>query len=196
MTGAGGHSAGCEKNLLSLARRGDEDAISSLLNRYEAFIRKRASAFQISGLETEDLVQEGKIGLLTAVHTYDIEKSTVFSAFAQRCIVNRMRTAARAAVRQKHLPLNNSVSLSDLREADTARFASVAGPEEDFVRQERLGALRAAARSLSPRERRLLSLYLSGLSYSAMARKLRVDAKYIDNALQRMKHKLSLRLVG
>lgn len=196
MAGAVGYQTVCDKDLLYYFRRGDEEAITLLLHQYEPFISKRASAFKISGLETEDLVQEGKIGLCTAVKNYDAVRGASFRTYARQCIMNRLATAVRTAMRQKHSPLNGYVSLNDLKNMEAEDSIRVASAEDVAAWREKMNALRKAAGNFSLLERKVLYLYLSGVSYTEMARKLHVGAKYIDNALQRMKRKLSLKLAG
>ena len=101
-----------DEDLVSGARRGDDDALARLLQKYRGFARVKARSYFLVGADREDIVQEGMIGLYKAVRDFNPDLQTSFHAFAELCITRQIITAIKTATRQKHGPLNNYVSLS------------------------------------------------------------------------------------
>ena len=189
-----------DEQLVELAAQGDKSAEEFILTKYKNMVRSRAKSYFILGADREDLVQEGMIGLFKAVRDFDITKHASFLGFAEICIKRQMITAIKSASRQKHKPLNTYVSLSDpgTHEGETGRILETmeswdaVDPEELLLRRETTEAMEAEiAKKLSTLEQTVLTLYLSGMNYTEIAKKLDRTPKSIDNALQRIKRKLS-----
>ena len=147
----------------------------------------------------EDIVQEGMIGLYKAIRDFRPEKLASFRAFAELCITRQIITAIKTATRQKHIPLNSYVSLnkplydeeSDRTLLDVITEGRSADPEELLIGRESYVSIESRIdEALSPLERRVLAAYLDGKSYQEIAQMLGRHVKSIDNALQRVKHKL------
>lgn len=188
-----------DEELALLAQQGDEDALEYLLNKYKNFVRSKARSYFLIGADHEDIVQEGMIGLYKAIRDFKPEKLSSFRAFAELCITRQIITAIKTATRQKHIPLNSYVSLnkpiydeeSDRTLLDVITEGRVANPEDMLISQEDVGLIEdRIGQMLSSLEREVLSAYLDGKSYQEIADKLGRHVKSIDNALQRVKHKL------
>ena len=186
--------------LVIRARNGDEAALDALIRRYAGFVRLKASSYFLAGGESDDLVQEGLIGLYKAVRDFRADKETSFRSFAELCITRQIITAIKAATRFKHHPLNGYVSFSQTpagqEDSDCTVGDSLPGPGVDdpavcVISTEELQSLVFTLGSgLSPLEADALRLYMEGLSYESMAEDLGCDTKTIDNALQRVKRKV------
>ncbi|MDO4852120.1 MAG: RNA polymerase sporulation sigma factor SigH [Clostridia bacterium] len=188
-----------DEQLIEQLRAGDEDAERLLYERYKQAVRSRAHTYFLIGADHEDLVQEGMIGLYKAVLEYDPEKAASFHSFADLCITRQILTAIKRATRKKHAPLNTYVSLNqpkfeedgDQTLFDTMQNLRVVDPEEQLIGQEEYEQIQKYLQeNLSPLEQTVLGLYLNGFSYQQIAQKLNRPPKSIDNALQRIKHKL------
>lgn len=168
---------------LAAARSGDEQAFAGLIAKQMPAIRSIAARFRCPGLDFEDAVQEGLIGLFRAIETFDAQKAASFFTYAGTCVQNEIISAARAAGRKKHAPLNTSVPFADDQSAP--------GPEEILVAAERYqSTMRSIHTRLSPLEKRVLSLFLEEKPYQMIAKQLSVSEKAVDNALQRVRGKL------
>ena len=187
-----------DEALLARIRQGDEEAERLLYERYKQLVRSRAHSYFLIGADHEDLVQEGMLGLYKAVCEYDENKAASFKSFAELCVTRQILSAIKHATRKKHGPLNNYVSLSrpemtdsDLTLLDTVRSLTVADPEDVVIGRENFDQLlQHLTKVLSPMEQRVLSLYLCGYSYPQIAAKLQKPNKSVDNAMQRVKHKI------
>lgn len=188
-----------DEQLLLGIREGDEEAERLLYERYKQLVRSRAHSYFLIGADHEDLVQEGMLGLYKAVCEYDPDKQASFKSFAELCITRQILSAIKNATRKKHSPLNHYVSLnrssaeanSDLTLLDTVRSLSVADPEDVVIGQENFEQIMFyLEQALSPMERRVLGLYLDGYSYPQIASSIEKPLKSVDNAMQRVKHKL------
>jgi RNA polymerase sporulation-specific sigma factor len=187
-------------HLVLRARNGDDGALDALIRRYTGFVRLKASSYFIAGGESEDLIQEGLIGLYKAVRDFRSDKETSFRSFAELCITRQIITAIKTATRYKHAPLNTYVSFSQTpagqEDSDVTLGDALAGPSVDdpvvcVISTEELQSLVFSLGSgLSRLEADALRLYLEGLSYEQMAEELDCDTKTIDNALQRVKRKV------
>lgn len=176
---------------LNAVRAGDEAALAGLIARQMPMIRASAKRAVCPGLAFDDAVQEGIIGLLSAIRTYDEAKGAEFSTYANVCVQNAITAAVRAANRRKHAPLNQSVPYVEEAGAMYAALADMQGPEEQVLASEQLSQMMQDIRTrLSLRERQVLALFLDGLSYSAIATRLSISEKAVDNALQRVRAKL------
>ena len=191
-----------DEQLIDRLRGGEGEISEYICEKYKNLVRSKAKSMFILGGDTEDLIQEGMIGLFKAVRDYDSGRDASFYTFAELCISRQLYTAVQAAGRKKHLPLNSYVSLygnedgekkgkeqEELLEeiSDSARL----NPEELFLDRERTEYLEnAIEKELSPFEKQVLDLYLTGMSYSEIARVLGREEKSTDNALQRLKGKI------
>jgi len=183
--------------LARLSREGSDDALKELFKRYELFIKIRSYQVSFTGLETEDLIQEGMIGLFSAARAYRAEGGASFRTYALLCIKRRILSAMRSASCQKNLPLNNYMSLDDEANAQAVALTSVVNPEDMIVCRENIGALRnVVEKRLTASERGILNMYISGVTYAAMAKVNNVSIKFIDNSLQRIKKKLLISVEG
>ena len=186
--------------LIDRLRDGESSIIDYIMDKYKYLVRSKAKSMYILGADTEDLIQEGMIGLFKAVRDYDCGRDASFFTFAELCISRQMYTAVQAAQRQKHLPLNSYISLSgeghdtDTAGGDPEELLSTgqgSDPESLFLDKERMEYLEAQIeKELSAFEKQVLDLYLTGMSYSEIARVLGRDEKSTDNALQRVKTKI------
>ena len=186
--------------LVLRARNGDGGALDVLIRRYTGFVRLKASSYFLAGGDSEDLVQEGLIGLYKAVRDFRADKETSFRSFAELCVTRQIITAIKTATRFKHAPLNTYVSFShtpagqendDCTLGDALPGPQVNDPSVRVISTEELQALVGClSTTLSPLEADALRLYLEGSSYEQMADELGCDTKTIDNALQRVKRKI------
>lgn len=185
--------------LAGLAQAGDREAEDILIRRYVEMIRGKAHLYFIVGADSEDVIQEGMIGLFKAIHDYSGNREATFKTFAELCINRQILTAVKTASRRKHQPLNDSVSLSTpvdetgggtLEESLGGDMAS--NPEAVFM-ENTLSSLLTDENStlFSSMERRVLKEYLAGKKYPEIAQSLGKSYKTIDNAMQRIRRKIS-----
>ena len=187
--------------LIALAKTGSAPAYDAIVRRYYGFVRLKASSYFLAGGDSEDLVQEGLVGLYKAVRDYRTDRESSFRNFAELCITRQIITAVKTASRNKHTPLNRYVSFSatpaGASESEPTLDEILPGPTaHDPVNQaissEELRALIACLSTvLSELESRVLGLYLDGYSYQDIGFKLGCEAKTVDNALQRVKRKVA-----
>ena len=183
--------------LQRLAFDGDRDAEDALASRYLRLVRICARPLFLAGGDSEDLIQEGTFGLLSAIRNYDPEDGASFKTYAEHCIRMRLLSAIKSASRLKHVPLNDGISLEELSEdpgADISTFPELIryNPEELILAEESRKELNAVfSRCLSRFEIKVLDLYLEGLSYREIAERLCRNAKSVDNAVQRIRRKLA-----
>ena len=186
--------------LVARVRAGDDRSIEILLSRYRNFARSKARSYFLAGSDKEDVVQEGMIGLFKAIRDYEEDTGTPFRAFAELCISRQILTAIKTANRQKHQPLNSSVSLdapaygddqSDRSVGDNIIAPAINDPIELVISAEEIEAIRDTMKeSLTDLEGDVLRLYMDGKSYEEIAGVLGNHVKSIDNALQRINRKL------
>ncbi len=178
-------------------QNGQKEGIDFLLNKYKGMVRQLARPFYLTGAESDDLIQEGMIGLMKAVWDYDPKLSMAFSGFAKLCINRQIFSAVRASQRKKHQPLNSYISLYERAEDDENAPALLdtlsengAGPEDFFLMKETRERAREELYSvLSPMEKKVLDLFMEGQSYAQIAKNLNKDEKSVDNAVARIKKK-------
>ena len=185
-----------DNELLRLAKCGDRAAEEQFALRYTRLVKVCARPFFLVGGDGEDLIQEGMLGLLSAIREYDSSMNASFKTYAEICVKRRIYSAIRTASRKKHEPLNEMVSLdevlSDEGSTVTQSDAFRRIPEEQVLAQESADEIiQTYSRCLSKFEAKILELYLSGLSYSEMARKCGKSEKSVDNAVQRIRRKLA-----
>jgi RNA polymerase sporulation-specific sigma factor len=187
------YAAYTDEELIGLLRGGDERVMEYLLEKYKNLVRKKANAMYLIGGENEDLIQEGMIGLFRAIRDYDASREASFFRFADVCISRQIYTAIEASRRQKHSPLNFYVSLSEEPEKQSGAFtAHVESPEMQMIHLENVTQMREEIdKALSPFEREVLGHYLEGYNYRQIAQHMNKPQKSIDNALQRIRGKIS-----
>ena len=188
-----------DERLCALAASGDRQAEEALVVRYNRLVRICARPYFLAGGDSEDLIQEGMVGLLAAIREYDPEKAASFRTYAEVCIKNRLFSVIKAAARDTHIPLNNSVSFGNplfSGNGDPLAFGASDGPETDpeeilLSRESFRERLEALMGQLSGFEASVLRLYLNGLSYSEIAAEVNKSPKSVDNAVQRIRRKLA-----
>ncbi|MFN0154960.1 MAG: RNA polymerase sporulation sigma factor SigH [Gaiella sp.] len=187
--------------LVLKARNGNGAAMDALLRRYHGFVRLKASSYFLAGGDSDDLIQEGLIGLYKAVRDFRTDKDTSFRSFAELCVTRQIITAIKTATRFKHSPLNTYVSFShtpagqdsdsECTLGDALPGPGVDDPSSVVISTEELQSLVGClGATLSSLESEALKFYLDGKSYEQMAEVLGCDTKTIDNALQRVKRKI------
>ncbi|WP_413064208.1 RNA polymerase sporulation sigma factor SigH [Siminovitchia sp. 179-K 8D1 HS] len=188
-----------DEALIELVHKGEGEALDYLIKKYRDFVRAKARSYFLIGADSEDIIQEGMIGLYKAIRDYREEKLTSFKAFAELCITRQIITAIKTATRQKHIPLNSYVSLdkpiydedSDRTLMDVISGAKNMDPEELLIHREKFSSIEdKMTELLSDLERKVLALYLDGRTYQEISDELDRHVKSIDNALQRVKRKL------
>lgn len=192
--------------LVARAKQGSAGAYDRIVRRYRGFVRLKASAYFLLGGDSDDLIQEGLLGLFKAVRDFRSDRESSFRNFAELCITRQIITAVKTASRNKHAPLNQYVSFgqspaapgdSDTTLEDVLPGAPINDPVNKLIAGEELDSLVSCLSSvLSELESRVLSLYLDGHSYEAIAERLECDTKTVDNALQRVKRKVGIHLAS
>jgi len=193
-----------DEELVARAKNGDTEATNKLLIRYRQFVRLKANSYFLAGGDGDDLTQEGNIGLFKAIRDYEYGRSTTFRSFAELCVTRQIITAIKTASRQKHQPLNSYISFShspstsdyDGRTlADIIPSGRLSDPVQQVISSEECISLTdCLVRLLSPLETKVLKYYLEGNSYEAIAEHISHDTKTVDNALQRIKRKVTMHL--
>ena len=191
-----------DETLCSMAVSGDRAAEELLVTRYHRVVRTCARPFFLAGGDSEDLTQEGMVGLIKAVREFDAAKDASFRTFAEVCIRNRLYSALRASAREKHQALNQSVSL-DTPDFDSNSYTSGTnnlaqrGPEDFLIDREHTAALLSGVRKqLSEFEAKILGYYLDGLSCREIAETVGKPPKSVDNAVQRIRRKVAQQLLS
>ena len=192
-----------DEELIERLRDGESRITDFLMNKYKNLVRSKAKSMYILGADSEDLIQEGMIGLFKALRDYDMGRDASFLTFSDLCVSRQMYTAVQASRRKKHTPLNSYISLySDVTEkgengGEETELVNVLSsftdksPEEEWIDRENLELLeKIIEKELSGFEKQVLDLYLTGMGYAQIARVLGRDGKSTDNALQRIKSKL------
>lgn len=187
-----------DNGLISRLYSGDQEAGSELAHRYKPLIKRLTRPYFLVGGDSEDLIQEGMIGLINAMQNYSESMSCAFHSYAEVCIKRRILSAIKAANRFKHMPMNYRLSLEELYTSENdGAYTLTDGqyehePERLFIRQEEKNSIYALCqRLLTPLEKQVLSYYLKGLSYEDIAEKCGKTEKSVDSALQRIKKKLA-----
>lgn len=194
-----------DEEIINRIRNGCEWGIEHLIEKYKPVVRAKSRSYFLVGADREDIVQEGMIGLFKAIRDYREDKSIPFRTFAEMCITRQIITAIKTATRQKHIPLNSYISLnkrlfdedSDKMLIEMLQEVSVTDPEELFISKEDYSVIEnKMLELLSPFEKQVLTMYLSGIAYQEIARQLNKPVKSIDNALQRLKKKIEKSLLN
>ena len=189
-----------DEELIALAKTGDKEALECLLKRYKDLVDMKVSKYFIIGAEREDIVQEGMIGLYKAVKNFNDEKENSFKSFANLCIERQLITAIKTSNRQKHIPLNSSISLNsnaydnegDAELMEMLDTNTVEDPLDTITKKEYYKTIeKRIEKSLSDFEKQVLNRYAMGESYVKIAEKLDAPIKSVDNAIQRIRKKAS-----
>ena len=197
------YSETTDLQLQFLAKKGDAAAENELTIRYMRMVRMCARPYFLVGGDSEDLMQEGMLGLLSAIRQYNSEDGASFKTFAELCIRNRLKSAVRSDLRLKHSPLNDRISLDDILSEETkANPAYICNvnrriPEEQVLaRESKTDFLIIHSQHLSRLENEILAHYLNGLSYKEISAVTGRPSKSVDNAVQRIRHKLARHLTS
>lgn len=189
-----------DEELVYYAKQGSQRAAEYLMTRYRSLVESKARAYFLLGADHEDVVQEGMIGLFKAIRDFRNDRLAKFRPFAELCVTRQIITAVKTATRQKHIPLNEYVSLYRPIHNDDSEGSLVEvipdmnapNPEEWIINRKLPQTIFELVRpTLSPLEEQVLDCYLEGMSYREMSRRLQRHTKCIDNALQRIKRKLA-----
>ena len=183
-----------DEQLWQAASGGDSDAEEQLIKRFSVTVRICARPYFLAGGDSEDLIQEGMVGLLSAVRHFDPGRDVSFKTYAEKCITARLVTAIRTASRFKHRPLNDSISFEspEFDERQILPGSNLRDPEELVITQELTDELHSSLnKKLSRLEKTVLDHYLEGLSYTDIAAKTGRSVKSVDNAVQRIRRKLT-----
>ena len=188
-----------DEELIVRYRDGDTDAMDFIFERYKYLVRKKAKAMFLAGGDNDDLIQEGMIGLYKAIRDYNTDREASFATFASMCINRQMITAVAASNRKKNMPLNTYVSYdmpaggdedSDMRLVDILQSQTELNPEKLLIDKEHNWDLKSRLKEvLSTFEQQVLTYYLEGMDYTAIAKKMQKPPKSVDNALQRIRSK-------
>lgn len=189
-----------DEKLLELLKEGNEEIIDYLLEKYKNMVRKKARAMFLVGGDTDDLIQEGMIGLYKAIRDFRPDREASFSSFANLCINRQIYSAINASHRKKHSPLNSYISFTTGTKDEDSENSSLlesfpvtrgSDPEEIIIDKENLERIQKGIENrLSSFELRVLGMYMEGSNYNEIAESMDKSPKSIDNALQRIKSKV------
>lgn len=188
-----------DEELIVQLREGEYRITDYIMEKYKNLVRSKAKSMYILGADSEDLIQEGMIGLFKAIRDYDSGRDASFATFADLCVSRQMYTAVQASRRKKHVPLNTYISLygngeqkeEDLNLIDSLVSKVNLNPEALLIDKENADTLaKEIEKELSVFENQVLDLYLTGMGYLQIAKVLGKDEKSTDNALFRIKNKV------
>lgn len=194
-----------DAQLVEYAKQGNEEALEILLNKYKELINMKVSKYFIIGAEREDIIQEGMIGLYKAVKNFEMNKQNSFKSFANLCIERQLITAIKTSNRQKHIPLNSSVSLNttvydnddDVSLMELFNSNTAEDPLDTITKKEYYKLVgNKIDEHLSDFEKQVLSRFAAGDSYVKIAERLDAPVKSIDNAIQRIRKKASKNIIN
>ena len=187
-----------DEKLIENIKNDDCIALNCLMKRYNDVVNMKANKFFMVGAEKDDIVQEGMIGLYKAVKSYDLEKQNSFKTFANMCIERQLITAVKNSNRQKHIPLNSSISLNaaayddneDMDKMDILDVKTLDDPSDIIADREYFESIENKIKdNLSDFELQVLYEYEKGKTYAAIAEKLNTKIKSVDTAIQRIRKK-------
>ena len=187
-----------DEKLIENVKQEDQTALNCLIERYNDLVTMKANKFFMVGAEKEDMIQEGMIGLYKAIKSFDTEKQNSFKTFANMCVERQLITAVKNSNRQKHIPLNSSVSLNsaayedneDMDKMDVLDIKIMNDPSDIIADREYFENMESKIKeNLSSFELQVLKEYEKGKSYAAIAEKLNAKIKSIDTAIQRIRKK-------
>jgi len=196
------YEAETDESLVELINGGDSEAMDYLMNKYKNLVRGRARTLFLVGADKEDLIQEGMIGLYKAIRDYDALKNVSFRNFAELCISRQMYSAIKGSNTQKNQPLNNYISIDSMEVSEDREnpmeqllginFEKNKNPEQLVLDKEAASVLEyTLVGHLSEMEKQVLHFYMKDMNYSQIAAALGKEPKAVDNALQRIKKKLT-----
>lgn len=173
--------------LVAQAKSGNSDSLNQIIKKYSDFVMCKACSFKnLNGLESDDLYQEGMLGLLSAVYSFDENRQVSFSAYASTLVVRKMISAVKASNSKANLPMQSYLSIDDFGNA----LLNYSTPEHQLIYNEDINsAIRFANENLSKTEKKVLKLSLVGMSYKEIADILDSSVKSVDNAMQRIRKK-------
>lgn len=187
-----------DEELASFAQNNDEMAVNTLLKKYKSLVNQIARSYFLTGGDMEDIVQEGMIGLYKAIMHFKSTKSASFKTFASTCIKNQVQSAVRVASSEKNKVLSSAIPIIDQLNSDEEDEKEIIfpsdlpSPDEKLIEKESLKEIMTKIKeTLSSLELKVLTLYLKGYSYNEIAKISNLNKKSIDNALTRIKNKLS-----
>lgn len=184
-----------DEKIVAAAQGGDEVACEFLLDRYKGMVREIARSYFLVGADADDVIQEGMIGLYKAVRGFAAGKDASFSTFAVICVKRQIVLAIRSATRLKNVPLNDYISLSpqdEIPQQLVSEMDMLPDPADAFIRRESERLMREKLnRLLSEFESQVLAQFLLGKSYREIADSIGKDPKAVDNALRRVRQKLT-----
>ncbi len=184
-----------EEELVKSAQLGDSSAEEAIINRYKNYVGYFSSKYYMSGMEKDDIYQEGMIGLYNAIKDYKINEKS-FKNFAILCISRKIISLLKSTKRKKHIPLNTSLSLDAIISDEEIIAKDEHNPETIFISNETLNSYEEKIKNtLSELEINVLKCYLAGMSYLDISNKLNITKKAVDNAIQRIKKKLEKVLI-
>lgn len=174
-----------DEELALNAQNGNNSAADELLKRYQPFVKKLSTHYFSTSLETDDIVQEGLIGLLSAIYSFSTGKNAAFRTYCATCINNAIKSALRSNTGMKNIPLNTYISLDDIE------LISDSSPEKLFIDEEKTEFInKLIIDELSELEKSVIALHIDGNDYRTIAGILNITDKTVDNALQRVRKKL------
>ena len=185
-----------DEEIIEQVRLGDLEAQNYLLEKYKTVVNMKANRFFLIGAESDDMIQEGMIGLFKAIQSFDLEKNNSFKTFANLCIERQLITAIKTSNRQKHIPLNSSFSLNtsafdendDTTVMEILDTKFVEDPLDTITKREYFEFVENRIdKTLSVFEKQVLNRYIQGESYIDIAARLNSPVKSIDNAIQRFR---------
>jgi len=191
-----------DENLVEQILSGDSGAMDYLMNKYKNMVRSRARTLFLVGADKEDLIQEGMIGLYKAIRDYNVTKQVSFQNFAELCITRQMYSAIKGSNTKKNQPLNNYISIDSMEVSEDREnpieqllginFEKNKNPEQLVIDKESADVLEyTLVGHLSEMEKQVLTFYMKDMNYSQIAAALGKEPKAVDNALQRIKKKLT-----
>ena len=187
-----------DEKLIENIKQEDQKALDCLIQRYNETVTMKANRFFMVRAEKEDMIQEGMIGLYKAVKSFNTQKQNSFKTFANMCIERQLITAVKNSNRQKHIPLNSSISLNaaaygdneDMDKMDVLDVKTLNDPSDIIADREYFESMENKIKeNLSEFELQVLKEYEKGKSYAAIAEKLNAKIKSIDTAIQRIRKK-------
>ncbi len=192
-----------DEELVSFAKNGDKDVLEYILSKYKEIVDIKVNKYFIIGAEREDIVQEGMIGLYKAIKSFNIDKDSSFKSFANLCVERQLITAIKTSNRQKHMPLNNSISLNinaydddDTEMMELFNSKTAEDPLDTITKKEYYKIIGTKIdENLSAFEKQVLNRFAKGESYVQIAKQLDAPIKSVDNAIQRIRKKANKSII-
>ena len=188
-----------DDKVVELIQSGDTNALNFIMEKYNNIVNMKASKFFAAGIERDDIVQEGLIGLYKATQSYSGDKQNSFKSFANMCIERQLITVVKSANRQKNIPLNSAFSLNtpiyeegDADALEVLDINLVEDPLDTIANKEYIAQIETKIdENLSNFEREVLVHYKQGKSYNDIAKEVNSKVKSVDTAIQRIRKKAS-----